>query len=198
MVPPPGLGLGTRVHAVPFQCTIRVLEPPVSPTAHALRADVAATPMSCAPPPRLGLGTRVHAVPSQCTIRVLRVVKPTAHALRAEVTATPSSAPRRSEAGLGTTFHPVPFQRAISVLLARAGLVRPTAQAFCADVAATSIRTPRAVKDPAGAAWAVRAAAADPGIHATVGAVSSGAATIRTRRAASCMRMLVTFLPEDL
>ena len=42
----PGLGLGTRVHAVPFHRTITVLPPvapPLAPTAQALRAETAAT-----------------------------------------------------------------------------------------------------------------------------------------------------------
>lgn len=39
-----GFGLGTRFHTAPFQCTISVLALPVMPTAHALLAEVAATP----------------------------------------------------------------------------------------------------------------------------------------------------------
>src|SRR5512146_296606 len=47
---PGRFGLGTRVQAVPFQCSARVCWPvpslssPVAPTAQALRDDVAATP----------------------------------------------------------------------------------------------------------------------------------------------------------
>jgi hypothetical protein len=44
----PGLGLLTRVHFVPFQRNVSVLKSPleavVYPTAHALEADVRATP----------------------------------------------------------------------------------------------------------------------------------------------------------
>jgi len=45
--PPAGVGVGTRVHAVPFHRTIMVFAAellPVEPTAHALLAEVAATP----------------------------------------------------------------------------------------------------------------------------------------------------------
>src|SRR5258708_39300045 len=73
----PGLGLATRVHLVPFQRRMRVLVPagPLVelPTAHALPADVTATPLrelSCAGPPGLGLATRVHLAPFQCRMRV--------------------------------------------------------------------------------------------------------------------------------
>jgi hypothetical protein len=81
-----GLGLDTRFHAAPFQCTIKVLPLLVEPTAQAFLAEVAATPER----PPTGLVTRRHAVPFQCTIRALPPpVEPTAHALRAEIAATP-------------------------------------------------------------------------------------------------------------
>src|SRR5215467_9414719 len=71
----PGLGLGTRFQAVPFQCRIRVwkaVPSEYSPTAHALPAELAATPRSWlvrVGPPGSGLGTCFHAVPFQCRIR---------------------------------------------------------------------------------------------------------------------------------
>ncbi len=42
--PPTGVGLGTRLHTLPFQRRIRVLAMTPNPTAHAFRAEVAATP----------------------------------------------------------------------------------------------------------------------------------------------------------
>jgi hypothetical protein len=52
---PGGLGLGTLLHVLPFQCSMRVRWPvpslagPVQPTAHALDAEVAATPANSPP-----------------------------------------------------------------------------------------------------------------------------------------------------
>jgi len=71
----PGLGLGTFVQDVPFQCAIRVRLTPVplkyDPTAQALAVEVAATPDRPLPlDPGLGLGTFVQDVPFQCAIRV--------------------------------------------------------------------------------------------------------------------------------
>ncbi len=69
-----GVGLGTVVHAVPFQCSIRVLSdgpvpapgpPPTRPTAQASVADAAATPLRKPPPPGFGLAWRVQVLPSQ-------------------------------------------------------------------------------------------------------------------------------------
>ena len=90
-------GLGTRCHAVPFQCRIRVVplpdeHLPAQPTAHALRADRAVT----RPGRRagLGLGTRFQVLPFHRAIRVRPLAEkqlpaqPTAQALRAEAMAT--------------------------------------------------------------------------------------------------------------
>jgi len=69
----PGLGLGTRDQAVPFQCKISVFPPggvEYCPTAHALAAEVAVTPRRAERKPGLGLGTRDQAVPFQCKISV--------------------------------------------------------------------------------------------------------------------------------
>src|SRR5215471_9654486 len=59
-------GAGTRVHAVPFQCSIRA--PVLPPTAQALASEVAATPLRAAAAGRAGPGTCRQAVPFQCSI----------------------------------------------------------------------------------------------------------------------------------
>src|SRR5689334_14475438 len=75
---PPGLGLGTCVHLVPFQCSIKVRLPPAldgyEPTAQASLAEVAATEISSLPAEGLGLGTCVQAVPFQCSAKVRTAV----------------------------------------------------------------------------------------------------------------------------
>src|SRR5215472_15728310 len=147
VAPPCGVGLGTRVHAVPFQRRISVFWPrSAQPTAHALDADVAATPARSAPPCGVGLGTRVHAVPFQRRISVFwpRWAQPTAHALRAEVTATLYRVAPPAGVGLGTCVQEVPFQRRISVLvLVPVALpVSPTAHPLCAEVTVTPYRLP--------------------------------------------------------
>ena len=96
-----GVGVGTRVHAVPFHRTISglgLLEVQlVQPTAQALLADVAATPDRLLPAGP-GLGTVFQAVPFHRRIRVLPpLVPPTAHALLAEVAATPLRLPLAAE-----------------------------------------------------------------------------------------------------
>jgi hypothetical protein len=77
---PPGSGLLTRLHRVPFQCRISVL-PRARPTAQALRAEVAATPSSTDDLPA-GTGTCFQDRPFQCTISdLLALVTPAAQAL---------------------------------------------------------------------------------------------------------------------
>src|SRR5260221_121501 len=87
--------------------------PPVLklPTAQALAADFALTPLSPAFTGGLGLATWVHLVPFQCRIKVPVPVPPTAQALLADVAATPDS-PLGAPPGLGlaTRVHLVPFQ----------------------------------------------------------------------------------------
>src|SRR6266567_8398435 len=139
-----GAGLGTRRQAVPSQRSIRLplglATLPVKPTAHALRADAAATPTRKRLPAEAGLGTRRHAVPAQCMITVVPVwlvrvpAEPTAHALPAEVAATSFRRPWRPGSGPGARRHTVPFQRSISGALSP---VKPTAQALRGEVAAT-------------------------------------------------------------
>src|SRR5215470_7937290 len=78
-VGPPGLGLGlgTRVQEVPFQCSRSVPSPPPfvwkKPLAQASDPVRELTPVSWPPPlrkPGVGLGTWVHALPSQCSTSV--------------------------------------------------------------------------------------------------------------------------------
>src|SRR5690348_15685704 len=78
--PRPGVGLGTRVHAVPFQCTIRVL------------GLAAATPpvIAAARPP---VAPAVHAPPAECEPVRMPPESPTAHTSLADVAATPISSP---------------------------------------------------------------------------------------------------------
>src|SRR5215469_9970021 len=147
-VAPPGTGFGLaiRLQVPPFQWLITLMLVPAlcplaPPTAHALLAEVAATPIT--PPAPAGLCTTRHALPFQCSARPLPVVglplKPTAQALLAEVAATPSRLPTLT--GLGATRHALPFQCSIAVL-SPLGPPMPTAQALAADVAATPARFP--------------------------------------------------------
>ena len=137
-----GVGLGTRVHAVPFHRSIKVLPrvlPVMPPTAQALPADVAATAERKLPAgPELS--TRFQEVPFHRRVRGLPPVEPTAQALLADVAATPERL-LPAGAGLGTCFHVLPFQTMISVLgLLVEQALQPTAQALLADVAATPER----------------------------------------------------------
>src|SRR5262249_7078266 len=110
-----GGGRVRRRQGVPSQCAIRLpvglVTLPVKPTAHALRADVAATPTRKLLPAEAGLGTRRHAVPFQRMITVLPVrlvrvpTEPTAQALLAEVAATSVRRLCRPGRGPGTRRH---------------------------------------------------------------------------------------------
>src|SRR5262249_47030420 len=128
--------MGTRCHAAPFQCRIRLLRSLSWPTAQAFLADVAATAARLTVRLRGGVGrdTRCHAVPFQCRIRLLTLptltISPTAQAFRADVAATPRSRLRTGD-GAGIRLHAVPFQCRINVPPAW-----PTAHAFVPDVAA--------------------------------------------------------------
>src|SRR5215472_17471775 len=72
---PAGLGLATRLHALPFQCRISVrLEfwpPKIVPTAQALVAEMAATPVRESSN-ELTFGGRAirHALPFQCSMSI--------------------------------------------------------------------------------------------------------------------------------
>ena len=133
---------GGAVQAVPSQCSITAFPETVqNPTAQALAADAAATPVRR---PAAGVGTSAHAVPFQCSITVTRprpghTVPPTAQALPGEVAATPCRLPAPPRAGPGTSVHARPFQCSIN-----APLLDPTAQALAAEVAATPAREPPA------------------------------------------------------
>src|SRR5215469_12852485 len=120
-----------------------------NPTAQALLADVAATPLRM-PPPGLGLalGTRAHAVPFQRSMTVLLTSRAfwaaplTTQALRADVAPTPQKMPLPGWSGAGTCRHAWPFQCRTSAWLAVQLPLNPTAQTSLADVAATPSRLP--------------------------------------------------------
>ena len=112
----PGAGLATWDHFVPFQRSTSVVEELASeawPTAQALVADTASTPLrpSLVPVPGLGLGTRTQAAPVQCRISVLSSAWPTAQTLLAENALTALRRLRLAPGlGVGITFQAVPFQ----------------------------------------------------------------------------------------
>src|SRR5262249_20804695 len=143
---PGGVGLGTRVHERPSQCSTRVvsrLSVPPEPTAHMSVAETALTPDRPLIP-ALGVGTRAHLLPFQCSARVfdpeLVLADPTAQALAGESSVTPDRRlPNAPGAGVGTRAQLVPFQCSASVLVVR---VCPTAQASVAEPALTAASEP--------------------------------------------------------
>jgi hypothetical protein len=147
---PETLGLGTALHAVPSQCWMNVLAIPFEsqklPTAHALVADVAATPREAAPELGLELGVTVQEVPFQRSISDLASapssVWPTAQALVAEVAATALRLACVPGLMAGTMVQALPFQCSVSVRVPAAVLVPPTAQASVADMAASALISP--------------------------------------------------------
>src|SRR5215469_5874406 len=110
----PGLGLGTIVHFVPFQCSTSVTvgpELPVgvkwksSPTAQMLAGETTATALSTSSPGRLGLRTSRHLTPFQCSISVRSGKEPwspTAHTFVAEIAAPLPKPPTSRPAGWTT------------------------------------------------------------------------------------------------
>src|SRR5262249_3068798 len=115
-------------HFVPFQRRISVLlelESRASPTAQALVADTASTPLRSLLTPGLGLGRWTHAAPFQCRISVLLSAWPTAQTLLAENAVIA----RRKVVlvvglGVGTTFQAVPFQCSARLKSGPVALVR--------------------------------------------------------------------------
>lgn len=117
----------------------------MTPTAQALRAEIAATPKR-ALCDGLGLGTFFQLLPFQCRTSVLLpkperlMVAPTAQTLVAEIASTACRA-LRAGAGLDTCFHVLPFHRSIRALdLLPQPFVQPTAQALRAETTATPLR----------------------------------------------------------
>src|SRR5260370_5328367 len=112
----PGSGLGTRVHAVPFQCAASV-SVPRKPTAHALLVNTMVTLVSEPATDgrsRLGAVTCFHVLPFQCNMSgcdwpFLPKYVPTAQALDEEFAATPSRLAEMPGSGLATRFHVCPF-----------------------------------------------------------------------------------------
>src|SRR5579864_5524956 len=118
MLTPVKAGLDTMLQLVPSQCSTRAFEePPAKPTAQALSAAGAVTPVSALPLGSFGLTTTVQLVPSQCSISVLFELpcasSPTAHTLLPAAPATPLRAALR--AGVGTTLQLVPSKCSASV-----------------------------------------------------------------------------------
>src|SRR5688572_23243137 len=101
-----GLGLGTILHCVPSQCSIKVrpgnpFASCVEPTAQTSFADVPETAYSTLEVSLagFGLGTMLQVVPSKCSIKVRLMYggpfgscdQPTAHTSFSEIAATPRS-----------------------------------------------------------------------------------------------------------
>jgi transcriptional regulator with XRE-family HTH domain len=147
-----GTGLGAAYrHVLPFQRATMVLVLPLAwmaePTAHALLADVAATPLNRRNLPEgSGVGTLRQFLPFHRRIRVFvgpspLPVAPTAQARLADTAATPLRNTPPPGVGLGTCFHDFPFQRRIRLKPGpHPQLTSPTAQARCVDTAVTPCR----------------------------------------------------------
>src|SRR5215470_13159106 len=118
MVTPVKAGLDTMLQLVPSQCSTRAeAEPPANPTAQALLAAGAVTPVSWLPWGSLGPGVTAQLVPSQCSISGMNELpcawSPTAHTSLPAAPATPLRA--ASRAGAGTTLQEVPLKCSASV-----------------------------------------------------------------------------------
>src|SRR6266702_4238344 len=149
----PGLGLGVTAHWDPFQCRIKVVVGPTSPsavpTAQAELAESAATPDNkLSRLPTLGLETTSHWEPSQCSTNEAFCMPllpgcmcPTAQMSLAATAVTAVRALSEVPGlGLGTTLQLVPSQCSVSVRGAVDTLgskCSPTAQASVGDVAVT-------------------------------------------------------------
>src|SRR5215469_2639187 len=77
-------GVGTLLHAVPFQCADTVAWPPVSPTAQTSFGAIAVIASANWMPTSVGGWTKLHAVPFQCSNSIaMKLVpsekKPAAH-----------------------------------------------------------------------------------------------------------------------
>ena len=150
-MPAPGLGLGTRVQAVPSQCSIRVCPWLSAPTAQTSLADTARTLVSwlpLGPDPRSGPGTTVQDEPSQCSMSGWSLVlseaslvnQPTAQMSVGEMAPTPVRwLPALPGSGLGSTVQDEPpAQCSMSVWAPPGSLAAvPTAQTLHADTTAT-------------------------------------------------------------
>src|SRR4029453_10422778 len=109
-------GVGTMVHAVPSQCSARVLRLPAAPTAQTSFDAIAATPNKMLSPMPFGLGTMLQLAPFQWMVRVFPSWndRPTA---QTSFEAMASTAKRRSslKIGLGTMLQAAPFQCRVRV-----------------------------------------------------------------------------------
>src|SRR5579859_26350 len=115
----PGLGLGTKLHVLPSQCSTSVDEP-VTPTAQTSVAATAATALKEVTSPGLGLGTMLQLVPFQCRVSVPLGWRPTAHMSLLATAATPLSVSPLAE-GLSTSRQAGPQGSGVGVGVAHSG-----------------------------------------------------------------------------
>src|SRR6266567_1186466 len=147
----PTFGLGTMLHRVPFQCSIRVrcmllllVEVPTVQPSPVETVVTLLRKLSC--DPTFGLGTMLHRVPFQCSISVwntplLPTEAPTVQISFAE-TALASIRELKFDPGLGlgTTLHCVPFQCRINVEPPELLIPNPTAQTLFVETATVPSR----------------------------------------------------------
>jgi hypothetical protein len=151
---PAGVGTATTDQELPFQRSARAAPLRPLPTAHALFALKATTPLrvDLEPPVRVGVGTIAQRLPSQCAASGKRpaaptvLVNPTAQASPVELALTASSdSSWCSTAGAATWLQRLPFQRSVSMFSPSSswsGAVNwPTAQASLELRAATALST---------------------------------------------------------
>src|SRR5580700_3761355 len=115
---------GTTLHAVPFQCSINVENPPalsVEPTAQMLVAEIAAMPAKTLPAgSAAGDGTTDQEVPFQCSIRLCPAppgvaTLPTAHTSAADTVTACSRVSSPAGSGAAAVIDQAfPFQCSIS------------------------------------------------------------------------------------
>jgi hypothetical protein len=142
---PPGLGMACLAHICPFQCSMKpwsAVPLKYTPTAHALLAEVAATPDNVPPVPGCGLVTCAHFWPFQCRIKGWPAPplsrKPTAQASVADTAPTALSQAAVPGLGLVTCRQVWPSQCRIRVRSSPPSTkLTPTAQTSAADTART-------------------------------------------------------------
>src|SRR5439155_5645574 len=136
-----GFGLGTRLHEVPFQCSVSVWLP-FGPAAHTSEEEIAVTLERRASPEMAGVETMLHEVPFQCSASVPSSPSPTAPTAQTSLELTAATAarvPPPRGVGVGTTAQEVPSQCSASV--ASVTPTAPTAQASPGETAATPRRS---------------------------------------------------------
>jgi len=153
----PGLGLGTRFQAAPFQRTISEAEP-ASPTAQTLVRETALTARrKLELVSGLGVGATCHFTPFQCSASVSRCSlvasseKPTAQTLHADTASTPDN-PSLSP-GLGGR-KPVQFSQPVAEAPAGAGAAAAGAAVAKAVIVAGAVTMDAASRGAASTATA--------------------------------------------